>query len=145
MEDFLKQLRKQLEDVDIEKLFKNVDLSRLDVDQLKRIDISKDKRKIRKQIEQLEHQQREEQASGEGFLSGVILGIVVGAILALIFAPRSGSETREIVSGTASDLIHKAEGLVSQGDDAAKASETSTLPDEPAIERDFGSAPATSF
>lgn len=142
MEEFLKNARKQLEELDLEKALRGIDLSKLDSDQLKRIDVSKGRKKIRKQLEQLDQQQREETASTEGFVGGVLLGIVVGAILALIFAPRPGNETREMVAETASGLVHKAEELVGHKDEPAVADvETSPLPDEPAIERDFGSEP----
>jgi hypothetical protein len=145
MEEFLKQLRLQLKDVDIEKLLKDVDLSKLDLQQLKNVDFSKGKKNIRKQVKQLDARKREEEAEGEGFLAGVILGVIVGAILALIFAPRSGQETREMVAGTASDLKQKAEGLVASKDEPVEDVPAATLPDEPAIERDFGSSPSGSI
>jgi hypothetical protein len=145
MEELLKQLRQQLKDVDVEKLLRDVDLRKFDAEQLRHIDFSKGRKKVRKQLEQIDHRKREEEAAGEGFLGGVLLGVVVGAILALIFAPRSGSETRDIVAGTATDLKHKAEGLVSQKEDVFEEAEASTLPDEPAIERDFGSSPSSSL
>jgi hypothetical protein len=145
MEELLKQLRQQLKDVDVEKMLKDVDLRKFDAEQLRHIDFSKGRKKVRKQLEQIDNRKREEEAAGEGFLGGVLLGVVVGAILALIFAPRSGSETRDIVAGTATDLKHKAEGLVSQKEDVFEEAEASTLPDEPAIERDFGSSPSSSL
>lgn len=140
MDDFLKHARKQIENLDLEKLMKDIDLSKIDPDQLKNLDFSSGAKKIRKQLQNMETQKREEDAASEGFLGGVVLGLVVGAILALIFAPKTGSETREMVTGTAKDLRHKAEDLVAQGKDDAGVAETdsSTLPDEPAIERDFG-------
>lgn len=144
MDEFLKNARKHIEDLDLEKILKDIDLSRLDTDQLKHIDVSKGKKKVRKQLEQLDLKKREEEAAGEGFLGGVLLGIVVGAILALIFAPKSGSETREMVIETASGLMHKGEDLVGHGDEeelVVPDVDETTLPDEPAIERDFGSEP----
>jgi hypothetical protein len=142
MDEFLKNARKHLEDIDIEKILKDVDLSRFDKEQLRQVDLSAGKKKIRKQLEQLDVRQREEEAASEGFLGGVLLGIVVGAILALIFAPKSGSETREMVAETATGLMHKAEDLVAHKPESAGVDlETPTLPDEPAIERDFGDEP----
>jgi hypothetical protein len=141
MDEFLKQARKQVEELDLEKVLKDIDLSRIDKEHLKNLDFSGGAKKLRQQLQRAETQQREEDAASEGFLGGVILGLVVGAILALIFAPRTGSQTREMVAGTASDLRHKAEELVGQGkdDDSPDTSDlASTLPDEPAIERDFG-------
>lgn len=144
MEEFMKNARAYLDNLDLEKVLKDIDLHRLDPEALKRVDVSKGKKKLRKQLEQLDVQKREEDAASEGFLGGLLLGILVGAILALVFAPRSGSETREKVAGTAADLIHKAEDLVGQRDAGAAAEpEAPVLPDEPAIERDFGSQPET--
>jgi gas vesicle protein len=57
---------------------------------------------------------REDEAASNGFMSGFLLGILVGAVLALIFAPKRGDETREIVAHTATDLKDKATDLVHQ-------------------------------
>lgn len=142
MEEFLKNARKHLEDIDIEKILDEIDLSRFDKEQLKQVDFSKGKKRIRKQLEQLDLKKREEEAASEGFLSGVLLGIVVGAILALIFAPKSGTETREMVAETATGLMHKAEDLVGHKEETQEVEvDESALPSEPAIERDFGSTP----
>lgn len=141
MDEFLKQARKQIEEIDLEKAMKGIDLHGIDIDQLKHLDFGSGAKKLRKQLQQLEREKREEDAASEGFIGGMVLGLIVGAILALIFAPRKGSETRELVAGTASDLKHKAEDLVGQskGDEVAESNDLSaTLPDEPAIERDFG-------
>lgn len=129
MEEFLKNARKQLEELDLQGQVKDLDLNLL-----RDIDLSK-----LKHLSLREQQQREEQAASEGFIGGMLLGIVVGAILALIFAPKSGSETREMVAGTASDLKHRAEGLVSQTKNGnTDESAAPTLSDEPAIEREIG-------
>lgn len=141
MDEFLKQARKHIEDIDLEKALKDIDLRGIDIDQLKHLDLSSGAKKLRKQLQQLERQKREEDAASEGFVGGLLLGLIVGAILALIFAPRKGSETRELVAGTASDLKHKAEDLVGQSKDDEVAGTddlSASLPDEPAIERDFG-------
>lgn len=90
---------------------------------------------------------REEEAASRGFLGGFLLGVLVGAVIALVFAPRRGQETREIVAGAAGDLRGKATDLVQQvrsdsdgtGDAAAQ-----DLGDGPAIEREIGDA-AESF
>jgi hypothetical protein len=141
MDEFLKHARKQIGDLDLEKILRDIDFSKVDREQLKRLDFSGGARKVRQQLQHLEMQKREEDAASEGFVGGLLLGLVVGAILALIFAPKTGSQTREMVAGTASDLKHKAEGLVTQSKDGARETtpDTSTLPNEPAIERDFGS------
>lgn len=142
MDEFLKNARKHLEEIDLEKVLKDIDLSRFDKDQLKQVDFSGGKKKIRKQLQQLDVRHREEEAASEGFLGGLLLGILVGAVLALIFAPKSGSETREKVAETATGLVHKAEDLVAHKDvNLDVDAEAPTLPDEPAIERNFGSEP----
>jgi gas vesicle protein len=57
---------------------------------------------------------REDEAASRGFISGFLLGILAGAVLALVFAPKRGTETREIVAHTAIDLKEKATDLVHQ-------------------------------
>lgn len=133
MEEFLKNARKQLEELDLQGQVKDLDLGKL-----KDVDLSK-----LKHMALREQQEREEQAASEGFIGGMLLGIVVGALLALIFAPKSGSETREMVADTASGLKHRAEGLVGQSKNGSTNQPTvTTLSEEPAIEREIGD-PAT--
>ncbi len=38
-----------------------------------------------------------------GFFLGMLAGAVIGGVVALLFAPKSGSETREILMGKMSD------------------------------------------
>lgn len=137
MDDFLKNARKQLEELDLEAQLKDLDLSKL-----KDLDFQKQKKEIKKQLEQFDAQKREEDAASEGFVGGLLLGVIIGAILALIFAPKKGSETREMVADTATDLKQKAENLVGQArDEMNDEMSTSTMNEEPAIEREFGNAP----
>jgi gas vesicle protein len=42
------------------------------------------------------------------FLKGLVLGGVVGAVVALLYAPKSGKETREDISEKMEDLYEKA-------------------------------------
>lgn len=56
-----------------------------------------------------------ERCSGGSFVAGILVGGLVGAGIALLFAPRSGAETRqriremgEDLKDTASDYVHKA-------------------------------------
>ncbi|HWV35651.1 MAG TPA: YtxH domain-containing protein [Thermomicrobiales bacterium] len=120
MDDFLKNARKQLEDLDLEAQLKDFDFGKL-----KDLDFKKQRKEIRRQLEELDARKREEDAANEGFLGGLLLGVVIGAIIALIFAPKSGSETREMVADTATGLKHKAEEMVGQAKD--EASEDSSL------------------
>jgi gas vesicle protein len=89
---------------------------------------------------------REEEAASRGFLGGFVLGVLVGAVIALVFAPRRGDETRELVAGAAGDLKGRATDLVQQvRSDSEGASEpgTGNLGDGPAIEREIGDAAET--
>lgn len=120
MDDFLKNARKQLDDLDFEAQFKDLDFSKL-----KDLDLKKQKKELRRQLEAMDARKREEDAANEGFFSGVLLGIVIGAIVALVFAPKSGGETREMVAETATDLKNRAEEMVGQAkDDAGNGSPT---------------------
>ena len=44
----------------------------------------------------------------EGFIKGIILGGVIGAVIGILYAPKSGRETREDVNGKAEELLTKA-------------------------------------
>lgn len=43
------------------------------------------------------------QEAGGGFVAGLVVGAVAGAGLALIFAPQSGTETREMLRSKAEE------------------------------------------
>ena len=69
-----------------------------------------------------------EEGNGATNLGFFLAGLGMGAILALLFAPRSGKETREYIAGKAEegrdyvkakteDLRHQAEGAVDKGKD----------------------------
>ncbi|MCO5216790.1 MAG: YtxH domain-containing protein [Thermomicrobiales bacterium] len=148
LEDFRKQAKKYADELDLERIMDSIDFSRVDTSKLKQIDFSKGFESAKSQLEQLpkvrlttQPQQVVVQEESDGFLPGLLLGVVLGAILALIFAPKSGQDTRE-------QIVHKVEdlkGMVSgQTDDVIETIETtieeaeSALPDEPAIERNFG-------
>ncbi|CAA9569332.1 MAG: hypothetical protein AVDCRST_MAG70-2349 [uncultured Thermomicrobiales bacterium] len=86
---------------------------------------------------------REDEAETGGFFSGFGLGIVVGALLALVFAPKRGNETREMVSERAVQLKDKATDMIAHargGDDEPEETRA-------AIEReidDLGTTPIVS-
>ena len=44
----------------------------------------------------------------EGFIKGIILGSVIGAVIGILYAPKSGRETRKDINGKARDLLLKA-------------------------------------
>jgi gas vesicle protein len=69
-----------------------------------------------------------EEGNGGSNLGFFLAGLGMGAILALLFAPRSGKETREYIAGKAEegrdyvkakteDLRRQAEGAVEKGKD----------------------------
>lgn len=144
MEDLIKNARKHLSDIEIEKIVKDLDLDKINADVLKNIDFEGGARKARKQLSKLDiQQQREDEAEGRGFVGGVLLGAIIGAVLALIFAPKSGAETRQLVSDTASELTHKAEDAVKSATDDGPDEQIIIEQDapvygqEPAIEREI--------
>jgi gas vesicle protein len=73
---------------------------------------------------------REDEAASTGFVSGLLLGVLVGAILALIFAPKRGDETRELVAHTATDLKDKAVDLVHQAKSDGEGEELAAKAEE---------------
>ncbi len=52
-------------------------------------------------------QQDNEKSVMLSVLAGIGIGVIVGAIAGLLFAPRSGTETRESISQTLTDLGNK--------------------------------------
>ena len=85
-------------------------------------------------IDQETLQKAEDRAANRGFVGGFLIGAVVGAVLALIFAPRRGAETRDLIAHTASDVTDKVASVVPTGDSVggaldslkAKASDAAT-------------------
>lgn len=149
MDDFRKQARKYAEEFDLEGLINSIDFSKVDTKKLKKIDFSKGVENARHQLEQLPKVRLTTEPPAQehnegGFVGGLLLGVVLGAILALLFAPKSGQQTRDMVSQTVTDLKDKVSG---EGDDeidlqdvldVAEEEAQDVLPDEPAIERNFG-------
>lgn len=155
LEDFRQQAKKYADELDLERILDSVDFGKLDTSKLKDIDFSKGFESAKGQLEQLpkvrlttQPQQVVVQEEGDsGFLPGLLLGVILGAILALIFAPKSGSETRESIVHVVEDVREKVSGTAEDvAEDVQKAMEDAAedvadaLPDEPAIERDFGNA-----
>ena len=48
------------------------------------------------------------------FMAGVLVGGAVGAVLGVLYAPKSGEETREMIAETSKDLYDKAQDSVSE-------------------------------
>ena len=149
MDDFRKQAKKYADELDLEGLINSIDFSKVDTKKLKKIDFSKGMENARHQLEQLPKvrittEQPIQEHNEGGFVGGLLLGVVLGAILALLFAPKSGQQTREMVSQTVTDIKGTVAG---EGDDevdlkdvldVANEEAHDVLPDEPAIERNFG-------
>lgn len=149
MDDFRKQAKKYADELDLQNLIDSIDFSKVDAKKLKKVDFSKGFESARHQLEQMPKVRittRPEPEENEGgFIGGLLLGVVLGAILALLFAPKSGEETRDMVSSAVGDLKDKVTGEPGFAqDDIVVPVETvveeteATLTDEPAIERNFG-------
>lgn len=64
---------------------------------------------------------KDEHENGK-FAVGVVLGAVIGASLAILFAPKSGEETREIVKKRAKEYLNKGKEIaLEKKEDAKKA------------------------
>ena len=50
--------------------------------------------------------------SMSGFGIGFLVGAVIGGTLALLYAPRSGSETRQIIRERAEDVKERAQDII---------------------------------
>lgn len=153
MDDFRKQAKKYADELDLQQMINSIDFSKVDAKKLKNIDFSKGLESARHQLEQLPKVRittqpayvPEPEDNDGGFVGGLLLGMVLGAILALLFAPKSGQETRELVTHTVGDLKGKVAGepgfvqdeIIEPVGDTVDSAET-TLTDEPAIERNFG-------
>lgn len=57
--------------------------------------------------------------SGLGFASGLIIGGLIGAAVAIVLAPQSGEETRDLIRGKAHEFKGKAMDLASDLRDRA--------------------------
>lgn len=58
---------------------------------------------------------------GMSFIAGAVVGTAAGAVLGVLYAPRSGSETRAMVADMANDAWDSARDMYEQGVDQARA------------------------
>lgn len=150
IEDFRKQAKKYAGELDLEGMVNSIDFSKVDTKQLRKIDFTKGLDNARHQLEQLPKvrittEPPAQEHNEGGFVGGLLLGVVLGAIIALLFAPKSGQETREMVTQTVGDLKGMVGGDGGDNEvdvqeilDVANENAQDVLPDEPAIERNFG-------
>lgn len=151
IDDFKNQAKKYADELDLEGLLDSIDFSKVDTRKLKKIDFSRGVENARHQMEQLPKVRLTTQPPSQdhnegGFVGGLFLGVVLGAILALLFAPKSGQDTREIVAQTVGDIKDKVAGeeggpqvdISDTVDVADVEAEDIFSDDEPAIERNFG-------
>ncbi len=54
------------------------------------------------------------------FLAGFTIGAALGAITGILLAPKSGEETRELISNTAKDVLEKTDEKVKDIQDKAE-------------------------
>ena len=58
--------------------------------------------------------------SGGKFILGAMIGAAAGAIAGILFAPKSGKETRKIVGDKAKDYAQKGKEIMNRSKDLAK-------------------------
>ena len=75
----------------------------------------------------------ENQEDGKGVLlsvlAGIGIGVIVGGIAGLLFAPKAGTEIRETVTKTLSDLAAKVSDLSQQASERVKTVMDTTTSD----------------
>jgi len=54
------------------------------------------------------------------FFLGAALGAVAGAVAGILFAPKSGKETRKMISDKTKEVVAKGKEMVEKGTEAAK-------------------------
>ena len=147
MDELRKQAKAYADELDLEGLINQIDFSKVDKKKLKKVDFNKGLDTARHQLEQMPKLRvtTEPEKDEGGFVGGLLLGVVLGAIIALLFAPKPGVETRGMVANTVDDLKGKVSGETNgvqenliETVDAAEDTVADKLPDEPAIERNFG-------
>ena len=55
-----------------------------------------------------------------GFGIGIVAGAVIGGVLALLFAPKSGKETRQLIKNKAVEIVDAVKGETNEVMDTVK-------------------------
>jgi len=53
-----------------------------------------------------------------GFGIGLLTGVVIGGVIALLFAPQSGKETRQMIKNKASGMMEAIKGKAAEANEA---------------------------
>ena len=56
-----------------------------------------------------------------GFGIGLLSGVVIGGIIALIFAPQSGKETRQMIKNKATGMVDAIKGKAEEANEAVES------------------------
>lgn len=128
MADIKKSAKQTKQRLDLDSLKKSLNLDDLDLDKVKSaLGLNN--------VDLAQMHKREDEAAAKGFIGGFLLGLIVGGILALIFAPKRGEETRDMVADRAAQVKDKASDLVHQ----VRHDDQSGM-DSAAIQREVGDA-----
>ncbi|HJX36715.1 MAG TPA: YtxH domain-containing protein [Dehalococcoidales bacterium] len=56
-----------------------------------------------------------------GFGIGLLSGVVIGGIIALLFAPQSGKETRQMIKNKATGMVDAIKGKAEEANEAVES------------------------
>jgi len=70
-------------------------------------------------VDRMENAVEQNRTSGSGFLY-LLVGIGLGSLITLLFAPQSGTETRDTIAQKAQEVQDRATSWVEQGKEAIK-------------------------
>lgn len=62
-----------------------------------------------------------------GFGIGLLAGAVIGGVIALLYAPKTGKETRQLIKGKATEVVDAVKGKATEVVDAVKEKTTGAV------------------
>jgi gas vesicle protein len=62
-----------------------------------------------------------------GFGVGLLAGAVIGGVIALLYAPKTGKETRQMIKDKATDMVDAVKGKTTEVADAVKEKTTGAV------------------